>query len=787
MTEFEPNQNPNQTWMDEAHRRADSSEKSAWTTWNGGAVKPRAEISAAAFAAVISFAWLTFRGAIDVSSSLWQGLMLDGAYPVPVFAHALSSAVSLFDPTMSIVLLNVFTRLLGALTCAGVTAITVNAVRRISTPGEAWICGLVAGLVFILAPSTTSAFTASWPGAVTTTCAVWGLAALTRAVQSRALVGLWLTLGAGLCASAAANHAFFGWLAIPVFGATASVWRHGSTDVRGIVCAFFAWAGILSLPVVFALGIQHEQPHFFLGRILRGPYPAIGEHAPEWNVVLWLGSQFHPLVWVLALASVILVVHRHIRVGLFVGVMLFAVAGPMAPFLMNQYDAGAFPRDEISLEVMAIAGFTIVFGLGLAASMQIIFRRTHELGYRGAMAALVLAIIALHQWSLAPDRRTELSGAFAQTILDGCPREAILIVEDPGIAGMLSTAQLAYAHRRDVRVVPAGVLINPAARQYYRLLHPDGIHVDTAYDTQQHASSWQHERPIVTNTLLNADRDSHDRRSALDDLILWEFVRDNFGARPVAFAGVNAPWLHARAAINGLVQVYPRVEAPLTDSMEAWLAMKMTAGFQAGDPELANAFTQILLSLSETRRAQNQSEDATRLAALATQYEQGESRAWMALARAAARNGSREDADLYSATASGASEEDAHIAATLLTRDYDAYELISKYQSGLDDDPGDPDSRYRRQQIADDLWDIDEIAVLADFMEQELLLEPVTARNLYELAAAYAQLGDLTEARRHLREAIALAPDEVESHLQSDGRFVLLELDHLPSPHQTAL
>jgi tetratricopeptide (TPR) repeat protein len=785
MAEFEPNQNPNQSWMDEAHRRADSSETSAW---NSGAVKPRAEISAAALVAVISFSWLTFRGAGDVSSNLWQGMMLNGAYPVPVFGQALVSAVAWFDSPMSIVVLNVITRMLGAVTCAGVTAITVNAVRRVSTAGEAWICGVVAGLVFILAPSTTSAFTAAWPGAVTVSCAVWGLAALARAVQSRTRSGFWLTLGAGLCASAAANHAFLGWLAIPVFGATAFVWRHATTNLRGIVCAFLAWAGMLALPAINAIAIQREQPHFFLGRILRGPYPAIGEHAPDWNAVIGLGSQFHPLVWVFALASVILVVQRHVRAGLFAGVMLFVMSGPMAPFLMNQYDTGAFPRDDISLAVMSLAGFTIVFGLGLAASMQIIFRRTHALGYRGAMAALVFAIVALHQWGLAPDRRTELSGEFARTLLDGCPRDAILIVQDRAIAGMLNTAQLAYTHRRDVRVVPAGVLINPAARQYYRHVHPDGIHIDTAYDTQQHASTWQHERPLVTNALLNAEPNSHDWRLALDDLVLWEFVRDNFGARPVAFAGVNAPWLHARAAINGLVQVYPRVDAPLTDSMEAWLAMKMTTGLQTDDPELANAFAEILLSLSATRRAQNQGEEATRLAILATQYEEHESSAWMALARAAARNGFLENADAYSATESRTGEEDDDLAATLLARDHDAYDLVSKYQSGLDEDPpGDPDSRFRRQQIAEDLWLIDEIAVLADLMEQELRHDTVTARNLYELAAVYAQLGELAKARRLLRDAIALAPDDVESHLKNDGRFVLLEFDHVPSPHQTSL
>lgn len=787
MTEVERTGNSSPSWLDEAHRRADSSEESAWAAWHGGEVKPRAELSAASLTAVITFGWLTSRGAIDVSSNPLQGLMLGGAFPVPLFTHALLACTSWLDPPLGIVLLNVTTRLLGALAAAGVTALAVNATRRVGTAGEAWICGLLAGIVFMLSHDVTSAFTSAWPGAITVTCAIWGIAVLSRAAQRRTHAGRWLIVGSALCAAAVANHAFFAWLAIPVIVVAFLAWRRQALALSAAVGALLIWVGMVSLPLIHSLFIQGEQANIFLGRVLRSPYPAIAELAPNWDTLLRLGNQFHPLVWILALAAVLLVVQRHARPATLAAVVLVLIAGPLAPAMMNQFDRGAFPRDTIALDVMALVGFTIVFGLGLAASMQVVFRNAHSLGYRSAMAVLVLAVVALHQWTMAPDRRSDLSGAFAQTMLDGCPRQSILIVRDPTIAGMLTATQHAYAHRLDVRIVPAGVLLNSAARQYYRQVHPDGIHIDTAYDTREHATAWQQERPILANTLLNAAYDSSIRRDALNELILWEFVRDNLSARPIAFAGVDAGWLHARAEINGLVQVYPRVEAPLTNSIEAWLALKAANSDVLRDPELSGAITQVLLSLSATRRAQNQGEEATRLAELATQYGKGDARAWIALARAAARQGSREEAQVFSTTGLRIGGVNAMEVTDMLVRDFDAYELVSMYQAKLVEKSIEPSDREARQQMAADLWVFDEIAVLDEFMEFELALEAPSAPNLYEVAATKAQLGDFAAARVHLLDAIALAPDDVAGHLAEDGRFVLLQLDHQPSPHQSSL
>jgi len=787
MTEFESNRNAGESWMDEAHRRADTSEESAWTVWNGGTVQPRAELSAAAIVAVISFAWLTSRGAIDVSSNAWQGIMLNDAYPGSVFTQMIRLLLSWSDPTLGVVALNVLTRLMGAITCAGVTAITVNAVRRVATVGEAWICGLAAGLVLVLTQGMTSAFTAAWPGAFTIACAVWGLALISRGVQSRSRCALWLIIGSGLCSAAASSHAFFVWLAVPTICGIAYSLRHQSLGIRGAFATLLTWIVVLALPVLSALLILGEKPQFFLGRILRGPYPAVAERAPDWNMAIQLGSQFHPMVWVLAAAATILFFQRHVRPAAFAALLIFAFTGPLAPFLMNHYDSGAFPRDDRSLEVMALVGLAMMFGLGLAASMQIVFREAHSLGYRAAMAMLVLMIVALHQWNIAPNRRSDLSGAFAQTLLDGCPRRSILIVQDPVVAGTITAAQQAYGHRRDVRIVPIGMLTSPAARQYYQHLHADGIHIDTAYDTQEHAAAWRRERPIVANVFLNADRDSSDRQSALDDLILWEFVRDNFAARPIAFAGVDTEWLHNRSAINGLVQVYPRVDVPLTDSFEAWLALKTTTNLRANDPELAGAFADILLSLSATYRAQNRTEEAIRLAALSTQYQPSDARAYMALARAAARDGNREDAKLFSETGLRIGKGNTVETAATLLEDYEVFDLISTYQSDLDEDTKENDGKQRRQKLAEELWLHGAITVIADFMDEEVAREPVAARNWYELAAAKAQLGEFAAARQYLRDAMTLSPDEVREHLDGDGRFVLLEFDHIPSPHQTSL
>ncbi len=787
MTDFESNPKPAPSWMDEAHRRADASEDSATTLWDGGNPRPRAEFSAAAVVAVIGFGWLTYRGAIDVGSSAWQGFMLDGSYPVPIFAQWLTSATGWLEPPTQVIALNILTRLLGALSCAGVAAMCVNAARRVGTVGEAWICGVLAGIIFILAQDVTSAFTASWPGAITVACAILGMASLTRALQSRSNPGLWLTIGAGLCAAAAANHAFFGWLAIPVIGVAGFALRRNAMRVTSVVGAAFVFTVTLSLPAILALVIRGEIPASFLGRVLRGPYPALGERAPDWNVILRIGEQFHPLVWILAAAAAILVFQRFSRTGVIAAVALFIAAGPLAPSLMNHYDRDAFLRDDVSLEIIAIAGFAITFGLGLAASMQVVFRRAHSLGYRAAMAMLVLLILALHQLSIAPDRRSGLSGAFAQTMLDGCPRNGILVVQDPVVAGMLITAQHAYGHRRDVRVVPFGVLTHPAARHYYNQVHPNGIHIDTAYDTEDHATKWQRERPMLAEVLTSSDHDSKKRRSALDDLTLWEFVRDNIGARPVAFAGIEAEWIQARAAVNGLVQVYPRVEAPLTDSFEAWLALHQTEDVMTRDPELARAFSRILLSLSATCRAQNRGEEATRLAALATQFEHGNAKAWIALARAAARNGYRDDAEVYSSTGLRIGDGNAEETEAILERDLESYDLVADYIADLKDWSALPEDRLRRQKMAADLWGRDEIAVLAVLMKRELELEPPTAPNLYEVAATQAQLGDFPSARAHLRDAIALAPEKVADRLRGDGRFVLLQLDHLPSPYETSL
>jgi hypothetical protein len=454
-----------------------------------------------------------------------------------------------------------------------------------------------------------------------------------------------------------------------------------------------------------------------------------------------------------------------------------AMAGPFAPVFMNQFDAGVFPRDDAMLAGVTLAGACVVFGLGLLVATQSLFRASYAPGYRAALSVLAFAVIAVHQWTQAPHRGGGLSGAFAREVLNGCPPESVLVTADTEIASMVRAAQHAYGHRPDVTVLPETVLRHAAARQFYRFHQPGFTGLEADYDPQRRMASWRSERPLVSNEFLEAGEHDMGRiEDARGDLIIWDFVRDNFADRPIAFAGVDIDWLHARATVNGLVEIFPIAEAPLTDSIEAWIALKAAGDVQRRDPELAASISRLLLSQSATRRNQNQGEEATRLARLATGLKPSEPRAWRELARAAARNGLQREAKVYSSTFltfRGHSNDSQRLTAAI-DRDARVYDLQVRYQVSLRREPEDGFGWIDRQELASALWQEDEIALLTELLEAELLIGRPSARNYYEAAAAHAQMGDLGRARDHLATAARLSAGDVAERLEEDGRFVLL-------------
>jgi len=85
-------------------------------------------------------------------------------------------------------------------------------------------------------------------------------------------------------------------------------------------------------------------------------------------------------------------------------------------------------------------------------------------------------------------------------------------------------------------------------------------------------------------------------------------------------------------------------------------------------------------------------------------------------------------------------------------------------------------TRMRRDQLAEMLWGLDELSVLATGYDVAMQIGPGDFELLYERAAVNAQLGELDIARALVGEAVKVDFQKVWSRMQWDGRFYLLEV-----------
>ncbi|MBM3288793.1 MAG: hypothetical protein FJY92_01445 [Candidatus Hydrogenedentes bacterium] len=326
-------------------------------------------------------------------------------------------------------------------------------------------------------------------------------------------------------------------------------------------------------------------------------------------------------------------------------------------------------------------------------------------------------------------------------------------------------------------IVPVHAFEQPAWRERYRAKFKGALDIPGDFPPDEAWKRWPLERPNEFAMLNLQMRLGAVRDTDFIDLMLWEFMRGNFAKRPVCFAGVSPAWLTARGQRSGVVLHYPRTanreprpidSAVPTGTAAAWV-----------DPELAKTAVALLLPLAEAGRRQDDPAGSARIAQLARSYGANDAGAWLASARAAAREGKREQAVEFSSNyiRLAPSERDTQVFLDLIEEDLRRNRLATEFHAaGLSQDPS-TDARKQRMDLAKQLWGLDEVTVLSETYTKAIANGPEDIELLYEGAAAAAQLGDLNAARERLGRAVQIDSFAIWGRLQVDGRFFLLEAD----------
>ncbi len=732
-------------------------------------------------AALAALIWFGFRLSPGVAFGPWQGPLLDPdpIQRLPLLSHWVSltaSHVCIGNPGWR---LNVASAFFGALSCGALAAIGAAVAKRFASPIEATVCGFAAAVVFAMTPVVTYAGTGAGPSMLSLFLGLATIGLLTASIE-RIEHSLLLYAAALLAGIAACNHAAFGLLGGIVIFALLLFGSMTRRTARVAAIALLLFLAASSIPLAYAFATS-ESLREFLSHALMQPYPNLFDDVPHLDFVREL-SQNLPLVALLgAIPGIILLFRPESRRYAILFVAIVLCMGPLLPALTNQNGRGYGLRDDAAPLMLALAIVCLCVAWGMVNIAQLLFRTPRRAVAKAALIAGMTAVMAALHWPHAPMRNHGLAETLGERILAGCPEETLLISGDPEITSLLMATQEVGGHRSDVTVVPAASFAQShyARRLLQRRLAGKAV-LSESFPPEDAGESWPKEQPLLFARFLKERAGHVPGTASLVDLALWDFIKANYTRCPLCFVGVLSPWLTARARVSGLVLSYPRLYPAVPIEPDAEFG-QITAdySFYSLDPGVARTLTALPIPLAQAARGQGQCEESLRLAELAAKLSPESAAPHLALLRTEARRGKKQAAMEHMADylRRASPEVDMDELRGLIERDLlcctqerDFQALLERERQGVRD-------IETRQEAASYLWQADELAVLARGYDYVLTAFPDDVDALYQLAAAYTQLGDLHRASDTLArwiETSGLPPVTVAERLHNDGRFALL-------------
>lgn len=739
------------------------------------------EILSASAASIISFLWFLPRLSEGIAFGPWQGPLL-ADFPVhslPVLSRWLVAAASYVGIGSGPRLLNLVSASFGAISCGLVAAVGTMVSKKAFPSFEAGLAGLLTALVFAATPTITYASTGPAPTTLSMSLALLSIVVLLAALEQRSPTVFLAASGlaAGL---AAANHPSFGLLFLFIVLTLIVLHFEVGQVLTAFTCACLAFAGGAILPLVSALTSGESIPEFF-SHALRTPYPALGDGWPEAGFARRLSTELPGPLLLAAMPSIVLFFRRGTRPYAFLCVGVFACMGPLLPALTNQYGHDAGLTDPDAPLAIALAMFCLYVGWGVAVAVAYLIRPPKIRWLR--VAALILAAVGAvaFQSRQAPSRRHDFAQKTAQALIASCPENAALISGDRGLTSLVLAAQETGGIRPDLTVISTESLTDPLLRKKLAARVEGGLALEEKLAGLDVLGEGQSKPPYLLRRLVRNRQGGARNSEILLNLALWEFVEDNFSSRPVCFVGITLPWLTARAQASGCVIIYPHQQATSAPAPETLAAQLYERPEYRTDPAIRRTLSQILLPLSESARNQKNVREAARLAQHAALLSPEPPGARLALARAAARDGKKWSAIEYASACFPlmATREKMDESIKLIEADVHRARLEQRFQKFLIQGPEHfADPAEERRRLTDELWEVDELAVLAEGYEYIVEDSPEDHEALFEYAAALAQFGDLGHARSALERWSRLAQlsgSEVARILEEDGRFALLK------------
>ncbi|MBI4556532.1 MAG: DUF2723 domain-containing protein [Candidatus Hydrogenedentes bacterium] len=722
--------------------------------------------------------WLFSRLGPGVVFGPWQGYLLQNrpVLQVPLLSSWLAQLALQCPIGSPPWRLNVLSAILGALASGTLAFLAATLARAMVSTVEAIFAGVAAGLLFATVPLMTYAGTAAGPTTLTVLLALLSIAFLLLGLQPQAR-SHWLTASALSAGLASANHPAFGVFLVLLVGATILTKPAASSGPRIILfmVAGFVLGAIMPLAYAFTSG---ESLREFLSHALNSPYPVLGGAAPKFGFAQDLTVELAPLLLVLALCGTYLCVRPVSRAPALVCAFVFVTLGPFLPFLTNPVTPENQMVDFEAPRLVALAMVALFTACGLTLLTALTLRHPRSRPKR-LVAIVIVVLIALNNArASAPTRKHSIGEQLSADILRDCPKNAFLISGDSRLTSLLLTAQPAEPSGENIIIFDSQALQDPFKRRRLTTVMAGAAVLSEAFPDENAWTRWEQERPFEVRQVYERLDQTMAHPADLQDLALWDFIRDNCARRPICLVGLKSPWLTARAQVLGFLLCYPRTDRPSPENVQSRLGNLLTEIAGVRDPGVQTAFTQVLLPLSECARDQGQSAAALRYAELAASLSPLDPQPRLAISRAAARLG---DGRLAGETISAylqllSPSRTAPDVSQILREDLTRCALESEFGQLLESDAGSPNHEACKN-LAMKLWEADELVVLIRGYDTILARNPGDMDSLYQQAAALAQIGDLGRARTNLAALVNVgqtAPMMLWEQLHNDGRFSLL-------------
>lgn len=742
----------------------------------------KAEGWAALCAGSFAFVWFYGRLSPSVAFGPWLGPFLaDSPVPdLPLLSYWLARAVVAAcdgEPMKAALALNMLSAGWGALCCAMLALMAAGICRGLTSRFEAFLCGVAAGLAFALTPSFSYAATAAGPTTLSVFLALASLAGLClRAGTER---GLGLLFLSALCAGlATANHPSFAFLLMLVLLASTSApsLRHVFMSTGLVVLPGFLLGALVPVVTSIAAG---ESPREFLAHALQTPYPAIGEGAPHLG---FGGELLQELPWtalVLALLAFALSLRTRGRLSALAWAVVFLAMGPFLPSVTNQFGHDVGLKDPVAPFCVVIGLVCAFVACGGAFTAALVFRKRAVPRFLLTVALPVVAY-AICLWPAAfvtlpqmPNRNHTRAMELGKRILADCPLNALLVSGNAELTSLVCATQFAAQYRDDVTVIASEWLVVPRFRQRLGISLGDSTHMPQDFPSPETWGRWQKEQPLLLKQ--TTEHSAAPDVGGYIDLAIWDLVRDNSRRRSVCFIGLDSQWLMARATPAGTTAMYPESDVVPSSVPPAFIVDAQLLENRGGDTGFSKAVARLLLPLSENARLQDNPAESLRLAHAAAELTPDDPAPWLAVARAAARNGQKDIAlDAASTCIQLSSNQEAPFPVSvkeLLAADFERRETAAQFSRLVDEPQG---GGQKREELASRLWQADELVVLERGYAAMSAMDPNDVDALYQRAAALTQLGRLSIAREALTRALEAAPAETTARVMNDGRFALL-------------